>query len=264
MKRTLYFLIAVLLLASCEKEQKRSSFNTPTLEMYADGEYSLTVINDVSGTKFASSNEYVAQVSQTGVISSNYIGKVTITKGDARCELTVKPRYSTYTEPVIEWGLSKSSIISKVGSSYSFSNGVLTYQTGNKKAPQCMYSFDSNSKLTASAVSVYTTYTSELTEFLLERYKPYTYSPEDYMFVFIDGLTTTTAKNIIVLSIYNAAYIFVMYTDIDDIITSSGALQNIDKLIEEKSIQFLPHLNYVNQDVLRQGTAVRIENLLTH
>lgn len=172
-------MIAVLFLASCEKEQKPSSFNATTLEMYAVDEHSLTVSNDVSGTKFVSSNEYVAHVSQTGVISSNYIGKATITKGVARCKLTVKPRYSTYTEPIIEWGLSKSSIISKVGTSFSFSNGVLTYQTGNIKAPQCMYSFDSNSKLTASAVSVYTTYTSELREFLLERYKPYNYSLED-------------------------------------------------------------------------------------
>ena len=263
MKRTLYFLIAVLLLASCEKEQKRSSFNATTLEMYADEEYSLTVINDVSGTTFISSNEYVAQVSPVGVISSNYIGKVTITKGDARCELTVKPRYSTYIEPIIEWGLSKSSVISKVGSSYSSSNGVLTYQTGNIKAPQCMYSFDSNSKLTASVVSVYTTYTSELTDFLLERYKPYTYSIEEYMFVFIDGLTTATAKNIIVLYIYNASYIFVMYTDIDDIITRSGTMPDIDKYIGEKLLKLTPFFNNSNQFMMRQSNAIKVENLLT-
>jgi len=263
MKRILYFLIAVLILASCEKAQKTSSFNVTTLEMYADDDYSLTVSNDVSGTKFVSSNEYVAQVSQAGTISSYHIGKVTITKGEARCELTVKPRYSTYTEPIMEWGLSKSSIISKVGSSYSSSNGVLTYQTGNKKAPQCMYSFDSNSKLTASAVSVYTTYTSELTEFLLERYKTYTYSTEDYMFVFIDGLTIATAKNIIVLSIYNASYIIVMYTDIDDVITRGGSMPDIDKYIRDKLLKLTPFFNNTNQCIMRQSTAIKVENLLT-
>lgn len=53
------------------------------------------------------------------------------------------------------------------------------------------------------------------------------------MFVFIDGLTTATAKNIIVLSIYNASYILVMYTDIDDVITRSGTMPDVDTILQQ-------------------------------
>lgn len=59
------------------------------------------------------------------------------------------------------------------------------------------------------------------------------------------------------------SYIIVMYADIDDVITRSGTMPDIDKYIGEKLLKLTPFFNNSNQFMMRQSNAIKVKNLLT-
>ena len=101
MKKILFLMTAVLVIAGCSKsEDGKLTLSANQLSLYS-GDTKQVAVND--NATWSSKSEFVAEVSEDGIIKGNHVGKTIITatsdNGEALCELVVNAKYSTYTEP---------------------------------------------------------------------------------------------------------------------------------------------------------------------
>ena len=92
-------------------------------------------------------SEFVAEVSEDGIIKGNHVGKTIITatsdNGEALCEVVVNAKYSTYTEPVLEFGVDKATVKAKEKRTIWEDNGnVISYKGENSAVKKVAYLFE--------------------------------------------------------------------------------------------------------------------------
>lgn len=192
----LLIVIGVTFLQACSNEKEEPTNPIPEAKSILVGSsFSL----GQSG-KWRTSNNFVASVDNAGNVSAEHVGECTISNGRQNCKVTVKPKSNLIKEPITEWGISKSQLISKSGSDYIKSGNSIGYKTNNSIAPITMYSFDNNDRLSSSLIIVDTNYTSDLADFLIERYQPV--AVDGYDFYFTDGYTTQSITTAIGMSLY--------------------------------------------------------------
>lgn len=135
---------------------------------------------DVENIGWSSNNEFVATIAD-GIIEGQYVGntRVESTEGGLVFSVDVRPRHHLYDEPDMDWGASKSTIISRHGQPYSSSSESLTYKSNNPQAPYYVYMFN-NTGLYGIGVAVLVSAASELADFLLERYVVYSVNMNTY------------------------------------------------------------------------------------
>lgn len=203
-------LMAVMLslaLSSCggdDNDEPDYSTSIPrTRTMYVGKSFSL----GVSG-KWTSSNEFVATVNSTGVVTAKHVGKCSISDGNNTCIVTVSATSTFMKEPITEWGISKSEVISRCGSDYKSSGNAIGYASGISKTPFTVYLFKDN-KLSSSAILASVDYTEALVDFLAERY---VYVGRDgYDYFFANGLTVQQITTGVGIQLYNDDYWMVGY-----------------------------------------------------
>lgn len=129
--------------------------------------------DNLDGVYWDSENEFVATV-KNNMLTGQYVGETVVKSADEDLVLyvEVEPYTTTYEEPYLNWGASKSTIKSKCGTPTTEDTDMLVYQTSNAKAPLVMYSFE-NGKLDGAAVFCDASAASELADFLTERYVLY-------------------------------------------------------------------------------------------
>ncbi|MDR1631817.1 MAG: hypothetical protein LBR97_02875, partial [Dysgonamonadaceae bacterium] len=115
-------------------------------------------------------------------------------------------------------------IIAKFGTPDSETSSGIGYIDYSNTAPILMFLFDSSNKLSSYAVMVKSMYSSTLADFLLERYLAV--SEKDGLFLFINGLNTTTATMAIGLQLYNTSYWQVVYMPSTSTSTKSTLLKS--------------------------------------
>ena len=173
MKKILFLMTAVLVIAGCSKsEDGKLTLSTNQVSLYS-GDTKQVTVND--NATWSSKSEFVAEVSEDGIIKGNHVGKTIITatsdNGEALCEVVVNAKYSTYTEPVLEFGVDKATVIS--------------YKGENSAVKKVAYLFE-DGKLTSSALSLSYSYTEEIAKFLSERYQVVGKTDDD-TFLFINN-----------------------------------------------------------------------------
>ena len=180
-------------------------------------------------SNWVSSNTFSAKVDNNGVITAIRKGTANIysTSKDLSCYISVSPSYTLYNDPILQWGISKNSVISKKGTPDSETSTVLTYNTSSTTTPIEMYLFENNS-LKASAILVKTSYSDELVEHLSQRFKPAAVDVENYSLYFIDAETLSDSETIVLAQLYNTSYWLVMYSQN----TSTRSAVNQNELFE--------------------------------
>lgn len=202
----LFTIVGTTLFLACSGEKDEPKVSIPTMKSIQVGtSFSL----GVTGHWF-SSNDFIASVDNFGYVHANHVGECTIGNGTMGCKVTVTPKSTFFiTQPITEWGTSKSTIIYRCGWDYKESGDYIAYISNNTIAPITMYGFDDNNSLTSSTVVVDTNYTTELVEFLTERYQPI--GQDGYNFFFTNGYTIQTISTAVGLRLYNKSYWMVMY-----------------------------------------------------
>ena len=197
---------SVVCFFSCTESVERP--HIPNMVSLKVGEhYSLGV-----NSEWNSSNPFSATVNEYGVIRGIRAGEATVSTNyfGLSCRVNVKPSYTLYEEPVLQWGISKNALISKRGLNYVEDNGVIAYKNNSNIAPIEMYLFENN-KLVSSVEIVKTTHTEELVEHLGQRYKPAAIDNNSHAYYFLDGNNTADASMAVIVSLYNTQLWQVVY-----------------------------------------------------
>lgn len=225
-------LVSISLLSSCKKDSEPDliTLSTTKKALYSQDEFQIDATSKGKIT-YLSEDDYVAEVTETGLVTANYVGKtnIKITNGEdsKKVEISVVPKSYLYPEPDVYFGESKQSVINKLGKSYVESDNIIGYSDYSYSAPKIMFSFDSSDKLESYYIMVKSAYSSELAEFLLERYKIISNKGGDYMFM--NSLTTSGATKIVNLSLYNLSYWMVTYIPNT---TKSSQLKSSNKIVD--------------------------------
>jgi len=176
MKTKFYFFMLVMALSvclsSCSKDDDEETAH-PTLDktsvtLYVD-ETSQVTYSGSDKCSWSSENELVAEVSN-GVVTAKHVGTTIIRANGLSCNVTVKPKYTSFTEPYIEWD-SDMATVKKHMSGYTLKNDDsdnLGYW-GKGQVNAYLYTFE-NGRLKTCGFSTSLLYSLELTRFLLERY----------------------------------------------------------------------------------------------
>lgn len=225
------FLFSLVVFSSCEKEI--IEFDVTSKVIYVGDSFTINVTHNDTSYHFVSSNIYAADVSKNGLVTANHVGATLITKGVAKCNVEVAPKYNTYKEPIMAWGTSYSNVKSLMNNwgyiSLSESQGEsLAYTFNSTLTPVYAYTFKPNNYLYISGLTFATSHVDDLTAFLRERYKPFTYSEKNYYVAFIDGIDESHAKNIIIVKVYSAYWFVIAYSSID-VLTKGESLDDYIK-----------------------------------
>lgn len=175
MKKILFLATVILMIVGCGEDEKREIvLNTNSISIYAGDTLRVTAGERV---EWKSDDVFVATVSLSGVVIGKHVGKTTIKAtsdgGQAACQVEVKPKYNTFTEPVLEFGAGKSVIKAKEKRTLVKDDAEgLSYSGENDAVTAVKYVFE-NEKLKTASVRISEDYMKEASKFLSERYESF-------------------------------------------------------------------------------------------
>lgn len=215
MKKLLPVIIAVALTATgCRKDD---NYNNITLDRYAvemrtgDTQTVYVVTGDPDNVAWGSVNDFVATVAG-GKIFGLRIGQTVVTANNASVAVTVKGRIDLYDEPLdnLRWGMTKEQVVALLGVPAKIDNNVLTYNLVSSVNSFKSYEFDMNNRLAAANITVSKDKTSQLDDFLAERYMLIN-SESDVRRDYINSLTYSTATMAVSRTTHDDDYWLISY-----------------------------------------------------
>lgn len=166
-------------------------------------EETITLTYSGGDCTWTSDNPLIASV-ENGIITANHVGETIIHANEADCKVTVKPQYTKYYEPYINWGEGKNKV-KQYMESYELAkedDDQLAYR-GDNSILFYLYTFD-NGKLNGSGFLTDLLESSYLVDYLLERYIPVSYDDTTFVFVSPDKKTGIGLQ-------INSSYLLVAY-----------------------------------------------------
>ena len=213
--KKLFFLLFILLSTfySC-KNNEDIDLKGSEITLYSGEQYAIKANSDTK-ILYESENEYIATVSDKGVITAKRIGETSILMDNGMDKkvfgVKVNPKYDLYPLPELNFGMSKISLIEKYGTPDETDENTIAYSDYSDAASFVIYKFDDAGLLVASSVMVKTSYSKDIIPFLLERYNYIEEEDVEETFVFIDALAEETAKINVVAKIIDNDYWVVGY-----------------------------------------------------
>lgn len=170
-------LIVAILATGCKKKDEPQQITTQEISFYSGEQVAINTNNNTS-TGWTSSNTFVAMVKNDSTLAK-HVGNclLTATNGST-ANVTVLPRYRFFQEPVTQWDIDTTSLLSRItlrparafclDSANRSMIGVL--KIPNVEAT--LYYFEDNKlKLTWSLIPKKDSVLSHMEEFMLERYE---------------------------------------------------------------------------------------------
>lgn len=208
MKKFLMLTVAIMgiMLASCGDDDEKVKLKDQT--MYSEDTY---VIENGENAVWESSNPMVASV-ENNVVTANCAGKATISSSLGSFEVTVKTRLNTFMEPCTDWGASQSHVKSYMnGYSEILSSSESIAYNGKDVVEMYLYSFQNSALTTSSCIIPVSNLDADtMVDFISERYYPYYYNDDMFMFMSPDEDTIVVFQ---ITTISNETVYMLVYTD---------------------------------------------------
>lgn len=211
MRKILFLSLAALTMVGCSKDDEtKLSLSTNNISLYSENTEQITASEQ---STWESNDEFVATVSDNGIVTGEHVGKAIITatgsNGEAQCQVEVKAQYNTYADPVFEFGASKSTIKSKEGRTLDVEKEESLLFKPEKSAIQGVGYIFKNGKMTFIGVNVKLSSALEATKFLIERYLVIGAGVGDIAGVMINNLPNKANMGITMSA--ESGYALVMY-----------------------------------------------------
>lgn len=213
MRKLSIILMAIVAISfmSCNKE-KLITLSTTSKTLHHGETYQISA-ECQNPIAYSSANEYHAKVSSSGFVTAQYVGSTRITlrsEDDTKSfTVTVSPKSNLYSLPNISFGETRNSVVSKLGTPDNTTNGAIAYNNYSSAAQILMVLFDDYDKVEAYGIVVKSSYTTELGDYLGERYDFVGYSNE--IFMYRNALTNEKATMLVAMELYNINYWLVAY-----------------------------------------------------
>ncbi len=163
----------------------------------------------IAGARNLTSNNRFVALTDGGTVKGFHVGETIVSEGPTTINVTVRGRYHTYDDPVLEWGCSKANVKRKQTQGILSTEKAITgsnlmdYAIAYKNAGSAtglIYAFK-NERLVCVLAYVDYTYMNSFTKYLAERYL---FLPEEvasYTYMGINGLTKETCTTIVTVGI---------------------------------------------------------------
>lgn len=205
----------LIMSVSCEKNGDKIAITSESPIVLKNGETFQIKASSNMPLSYFTENEFHAKVSSSGVVEGNYVGSTNIEvkneKNSTKIKVLVEPRIDLYPTPSLDWGTSRSHIISTYGTPDKETSDGIVYNNYSNAAPMLVYLFDNSDRLKASGVVVKIAYSETLIDFLIERYQTISVGQKDYIALFIDALDIDKAKTVVAIALNGLSYLNVMY-----------------------------------------------------
>lgn len=168
------------------------------------------------------------------MITAKRIGETYIdVNGQKAVKVTVKPLVTLFIEPQFLFGATKDEDISKVGSNYSNSTSTgIAYTPSSEKVKGYVYLLK-DGKVSAVGMVISTLYMESLTDFLLERYMPATFSEESYTALFVDAISLEKTTMLIGEQLYSVSLMNIVYMTYDNTTSKSISIEQKQDYINQ-------------------------------
>lgn len=229
MKKLIIMLVAMLpfLFVGCSDEDKKNEVNTEPVSLYVDDTYKIPM--DITPSSVLSENEFIATIENDGVVSGEHVGETNVLiNGEYNVPVEVKGKYNLIEDPITDWGCSASYIKEnqKQGTLYSEDEDMIIY-TDCGDAEMLGYMME-DGKLRSVGFIISTSYSSEVTNFLTERFFMIPYDLGDYTLGGANAYNVDDATTFAYIQVSSVNYYTVLYVP-KELDTKSSNL-NIDRL----------------------------------
>ena len=167
---TLLSMVTVMCLNSCSNDEpsNQEKLSKTNVILYV-GETEIITYEGNEYCYWYSENEKIASVDE-GKISTNLVGKTKIYANNLVCNVEVLPNLTSYDEPYLKWGATRSEVKNYMSSytlSKETSDQLVYIGVGNEFA--YVYLFE-NGILTNASMGIYYSNSEGLVDFMAERY----------------------------------------------------------------------------------------------
>jgi len=166
----------LLVITSCNKDDKKTKLETTQLSMKWANTAQIVVSPNANGVTFTSSNESIAGVSATGLVTARRIGTATITvkKGNENlgtCRVTITESYPLKFRAVyLTWNASKSSVKSYESRILDLETTTgLRFRGENSSLTAVAYTFSGGRNLNSAGIQIPTSELSYIRNHIRER-----------------------------------------------------------------------------------------------
>jgi hypothetical protein len=215
-----------------DNKQEGSNIKTESITIYVGDSEML----DMSFTpeNILSENKFIADIEKDVIVRGDHVGMTNIVvDGKHIIPVEVKGNITTYDDPITKWGCDASYIKEnqKQGklSNKSDSESIIYQDCG--KAELILYVMK-NDKLSSAGVIIDSKYSSEIGEFLAERYLMIPYDLGDYTIGGFDAYKLEDANTVTAIKVYSTKYLMVAYMPQDKNSTKSTSFMDNNKSIE--------------------------------
>lgn len=205
-------MLSVCMFSSCSSnDDSPISLQEKEVSLKVNGTQQLKATGNVS--KWSSENDFIVSVSENGIVTANHVGETRImaqgSNGSAFCNVSVKPQYTYYVEPLCKEGITIEDIKKfEKRKLHTESSDGLFYDGENSTVSAVAYKFDTNGKLNFVMLMLphhySTTLASQLINFLLERYNPV--ADFNGIYSFIDANKLNLANKIVYMEVSPKGY----------------------------------------------------------
>ena len=233
MKRTLlsFTILSIIAFTGCSKEDEDNiKLATPSeIRLNFEDEFQIEATSTTQIT-YETDDKFHSVVSKDGLISARFVGenyiKLTNATGSTDIKVIIEPEYTLYETPSTDWGASKIDITDKYGRPDQTYKNTIGYNSYSNKADLLIFEFDENNKLRASAVMVKTSYGTDLSKFLDERYMYY--GTNDTSTMRINSIDLFSATTSVISILLDEIYWQVIY--IPNEVSRSNSTQRNDQI----------------------------------
>jgi len=193
--KKLLIISAILLFVACEKEAPITlTLANSSMMMYNKDKNNIGAsTNSTNPITYTTSNKWIASVDATGIVEAGVLGtaEITVSNGisSKKCNVEVKPKFTSLPEPYFNFGATRTQIKSNVltGKLYDLSTAlVYAYNEGNNlTAFNYYYLIGTDGKLMAIGLefSILSSYATNLSGYITERYIPLSYSGTNFYYI---------------------------------------------------------------------------------
>lgn len=193
-------------LSSCSKDEKKESLGLLQKELTLTAGQSKQLTYD-GECVWTSDEPLIATVDEYGFVTAKRVGKTLIHAGNDFCKVTVNPKYYTFTEPIIKWGITESDVKNLMkGHEVMHSSDGTTIFEGSGIIDAYAYFFKNDELYGSVAFSNILLHGEEIANFLIERYVTIDIDKEKNMIMML-SIDQKTAVGVTLLASSNAILI---------------------------------------------------------